>query len=298
MKTIAFISGLSGLAIVACGTDVPEPAKDLLPTAATVKIAATTQPTVPGFTFSPQSSAFRVGANAHTVVTPSMTRLVGDEGAIATTANGATLSVANSGAPSLLVPPYSTDASAHTARVLQYFEDSGLPTSQLGDTHITTKVKGGGAATAAEGRPTLVAYTTILDRKIQGIRVEGSYAWARFNSDNVVTAEEVFWPPLPMSVVNEALALTGSLKNASAQATFVSKLPAAVKAGQSQVEVVIHHSPLAVATVAAFASIDVSGPSLPEVYSSNMDGTPVPAPAWWPQPASGSKPVPQVSPSP
>jgi hypothetical protein len=152
----------------------------------------------------------------------------------------------------------------------------------MGDAHITTKVKGGGPSSSPAVPATLVAYTTIIDRKVQGIRVQGSYAWARFNSNDVVMAEEVFWPPVPINVLNEALALATKMADATAHASFVAQLPAALSAGAESIEVVIHHSPIAVNNVVTFASIDVSGRSLPEVHSFGGDGAELSSSPWWP----------------
>ncbi len=278
-----------------CGQQVSELAPGITttstthPLAATIAADAAASAIVPGFVFAPSASSFRLGANQHTVQAGTMMRLVGDEGAIATTASGATISVPNAGAPSTVAAPYSTNPAVHTQHVLAYFQGAGLPADQIGDTHITTKMAGGApTASSTTAVPQLVGYTTIVDRKVQGIRIAGSYAWARFNANDEVVAEEVFWPPIDASVLNDAMALQTTMSASSSQGPFVAALPPEVSALDT--EVVIHHSPAMIDTVGAFASVDFQGRSAPETRSFAADGTEKFASMWWPAIAGTPKP--------
>jgi hypothetical protein len=77
----------------------------------------------------------------------------------------------------------------------------------------------------AQAAPKLDWYSSVLSRSIHGIEVPDSFAAARFNSDDEVVFESVFWPAIPVAVVNDALALEQQLAEPVTAAAFRAKLP-------------------------------------------------------------------------
>jgi hypothetical protein len=75
---------------------------------------------------------------------------------------------------------------------------------------------------------------------VAGIHVEGSYAWAHFNIDDNVVSEGVFWPPIPQSVVDEAVAFAATLSDGASQAAYAAKLPPHLQ--QKKGRLIIRHS--------------------------------------------------------
>lgn len=101
---------------------------------------------------------------------------------------------------------------------------------------------------------TFIGYNTIIHRKVGGFVVAGSYAWARFNRDDDVVAEEVYFPELPARVTQEAGALKAILDEPAAKAALFAKIPADLV--KEQYEVVIHHSGHYAESWECYASLD------------------------------------------
>lgn len=85
--------------------------------------------------------------------------------------------------------------------------------------------------------------------------MSGSSAWARFNEEGEVIAEQVYWPELPTRVVDAALRLRQQIADAGTESAFRSRLPEGLRDGSA--EVVIHHTGYPTREFDAFASVDV-----------------------------------------
>ena len=83
--------------------------------------------------------------------------------------------------------------------MVAYFKAAGLPPEQIGGVHVNTLMAGGGMV-GARSSDRLVGYYSVVERVVDGMPVGDSYAWARFNIDDDVVEEEVFWPELPSEV--------------------------------------------------------------------------------------------------
>jgi hypothetical protein len=70
--------------------------------------------------------------------------------------------------------------------------------------------------------------------------VEGSYAWAQFNKNEDVVAEEVWWPELPATVHQKIAELRGILGTPSAIVAWKAKLPSELQPESG--EIVVHHA--------------------------------------------------------
>jgi hypothetical protein len=238
----------------ACGIP-PEP--EPVSTTSSAVVAAPVGSQLPGYRHSPSASKFRLGANVRSDRVFEFDRVVGDEGVIAIGRHGVLLGVPNADAPSTKTAPYSNVAAVHDARVLRYFKEAGLPEDQVGPTHVTTVIEATGAVSDALNgpvKPHLVGYNTVIDRQVQGVRVAGSYAWARFNANDEVVSEEVFWPELPAKLVEQAETLKVALTSKSARTNLAEKLPVEFK--DQAGEVVIHHSPHFQDQFETFVSVD------------------------------------------
>jgi hypothetical protein len=243
------------------GVDEPKPADQ---SGDRALVAPSSAARIAGYRHRPDASRFRLGEGVIGDSRAGTERLVGSEGVIAVTRHGATLAVPNATAHALMVPALSSDPAVHNARVLRYFAEAGLPSAQVGDVHVTTVMEGGGAADHP-GRPgaaampaerRFVAYNTVIDRRVEGFRVAGSYAWARFNAEDEVVAEEVFWPELPAALLDEARAIRDKLQDPAREGAFRAALPAELHDGQA--EVVIRHTPHMQREMASLVMIEVS----------------------------------------
>ena len=87
-------------------------------------------------------------------------------------------------------------------------------------------------------RTVLYRYS-MLKRSIRGILVPDSFAWARMNVDGTVVEEQVYWPPIPQSVIDAALEFSTRLKDKMTRSAFEGQLPPHREA----LDVVVRHSP-------------------------------------------------------
>jgi hypothetical protein len=191
------------------------------------------------FTLSPSASRFDIGANARVETNGPYQRHIGDKGVfMVDKVTGATLAVPTSptiakppvgqrseaSTPPLALPqPLSTDPVKHSAVAAQYLTKAGVPAKEIGGTHVTTTMAGGGpiAAGVQPGKSKLLFYTTHLERKLNGVPVENSYAFAAFDKDGKVITQGSFWPAIPASVVRQALALKAKLAKPSQRSGFL-----------------------------------------------------------------------------
>lgn len=191
---------------------------------------------VPGFFLTPDRSRFAAGAFIGSDDIGVFVRHVGKHGVIAVSPSGGTLSVLDADAPSLGRPALSDDPEIHNARVRDYFIEAGLPEAQIEGVSVTTLMEAHGSTLDEHREHRFVGYNSILRRAIQGIVVRGSVAWARFNADDEVVAEEVYWPEIPRHLVEEAHALEAERREGRA----ASRLPEEVR--ERQISVAIWHS--------------------------------------------------------
>jgi hypothetical protein len=135
-------------------------------------------------------------------------------------------------------PLLTTDPAAHGAAVRSYFVGAGLPADQIGAVVPYATV---GASYGDDGptAPTLLWYTSVIQRSVMDIKVVESIAYARFNSDGDAVEEGVYWPAIPGAVLRTALALKGRFADASSKSSYLKSLPGTPADG----DVVIHHPP-------------------------------------------------------
>jgi hypothetical protein len=188
-------------------------------------------------------------------------KLVGKDGVFAIEeANGWSLALPNGGSSAETAPPLTNNADEHNARVVEYFKAAGLPASEIGSVHVNTMMRGGRAATGPRTADKFVGYISVIQRRIQGIAVPDSFAWARLNAKGEVVAESVYWPAIPAATVTEAVRLQQHLAEATKQKDFVASLAASdpTIAADATAEVTIHHSSATVhAAPVAVAAVDL-----------------------------------------
>jgi hypothetical protein len=112
-------------------------------------------------------------------------------------------------------------------------------------------MRGKGSSTKGDTERTLEAYTTVVHRALEGFPVPDSVAWATVNADARVVAEEVFWPPIPQTVIDDAKMLNQSLTDPVRRSELETRLPAGSRT------VAIRHSSWTEQNFVAFAAIDV-----------------------------------------
>jgi hypothetical protein len=167
--------------------------------------------------------------------------------------------------------PYILDEATHAARVKAYFVGAGLPADQIGEVQATYQ-SGlmGGSMTTPGGTPVVESINSILRRRVSGILIVESEAWAKMTTAGDVDMEYVFWPPIDMAVVNQAVALAGHMADASAHAAYVAKLPGTVR---NDVGVVIHHTDAGIhASPTAYVAYDAVIGTDPHAAARHFDG--------------------------
>lgn len=250
----------SALAIVLGGGCAgPESA----PQTTTVTTAPLTVSTSGGseFRHTTSTSLFHTGEVVGSKSEGGFEKLLGRDGVFAIEeANGWSLALPNGDSSAETVPPLTNNAEEHNARVVEYFRAAGLPASEFGGVHVNTMMRGGRAATGARTADKFVGYISVIQRRIQGIAVPDSFAWARFNAKGEVVAESVYWPAIPASTVAEAVRLQQHLAETTKQSAFVASLAASdpTIAADATAEVTIHHSSATVhAAPVAVAAVDL-----------------------------------------
>lgn len=217
----------------------------------------------PGFVHRAAASKFRFGATRRELSEAAWGKVVGSEGVFATDAfTGAVRANPNGDAPSVQAAALSTDPEVHNKRVLSYFRAAGLPVDQVGGAHVTTimKVEGAADELIKSQRPKFVAYTTIVERVIDGIRVPDSFAWARFNERDEVVAEGVYWPMIPASAIASARALRDHLADTAGGEAFRTSLGVNDASAKGGLVTIRHSAATSRAAFEAFASYDVHVP--------------------------------------
>jgi hypothetical protein len=180
---------------------------------------------VRGYQHELRSSRFRVGTVATPLEEFGMHKQVGDDGVFAVRSSGLVTALTNASSPRSAAPAVDNDA-AHNDMVRAYFLSAGLPADQIKDVQARQVVGTGGASSPDAPIVKTVQYRyTILTRQIGGVVVRDSFAWARMNADGSVVEEQVYWPPIPQSVVDDALALEARVREDARRAEFERRLP-------------------------------------------------------------------------
>jgi hypothetical protein len=151
---------------------------------------------------------------------------------------------------------YILDESSHASRVRSYFVSAGLPADQIGELQATyTAAPVIGPTDMSTPPPAqLESINTILRRRISGVLVVESEAWAKMTTSGDVDMEYVFWPPISAAIVAQAVAFARSVGDPANHSDFLRQLPGTVA---NEVGVVIHHTDVSIhATPTAFVSFD------------------------------------------
>lgn len=194
---------------------------------------------VAGYQHTLAHSRFPVGTGAIVKDEFNMHKVVGSEGVFATRASGMATALANSDSAARRGTPIGDNA-AHNDAVRAYFVSAGLPADQI-DAIQDFEVVSVPATSSdvASVQRTVQFRRSMITRRVQGIPVPDSYAWARINSDGTVVEEQVYWPAIPSDTLGKALALAANLSDTSTSAALEARLPPHRK-GKG---LVIRHSP-------------------------------------------------------
>jgi hypothetical protein len=174
-----------------------------------------------------ENSNFKLGAGERAEVEGPYERFVGEIGSfMIDTVTGATLAVRNPPQSGVLPRPLTQDPTEHSEIVQDYLLGAGVPANEVSGTHVTTTMGGGGPRTSGVQplKSTLLWYTTHLERSLQGIPVEGSFAFAGLDSAGEVITEGVYWPAIPANVVSKAQALKQKLDSPTERAAFLANV--------------------------------------------------------------------------
>jgi hypothetical protein len=190
-----------------------------------------------GYEHSIAKSRFDVGAGRHREIEGPYERVVGERGAfMLDTITGATLAVPGRAAPipkgaaALVFPHAMTEnPDEHTAAVRGYLVGAGIPEAQVSGTHVTTTMAGGGPVKEGvqSARSRLLWYTSHLERAVGGVPVEGSFAFAAFDSNRMVISEGVYWPGIPEEIVRRAREFKQRLDSENERGAFLARVRSA-----------------------------------------------------------------------
>lgn len=208
-------------------------------------------PRIAGFRHERRQSKFALGTLLHVQEETTAdgaaavgARHVGTHGVFMEWANGFTMAIPNADAASDSAGPFSESSIAHNERVVRYFTEAGLPVDQIHNPHVITMIRHSGTIEGAKrGEPPtreLIGFNTVIDRTIDSVPVADSYAWARFNKNDEVVAEQVWWPELPLALHDEIASFRSILGDMVARSSFRAKLPKAVEGEDGTL--CVHHS--------------------------------------------------------
>jgi hypothetical protein len=230
----------------------------------------------PGFQQGPERSRFALGGATHEVQEYGFAKLVGPNGVFSTNLhNGMVIALPNANAPVAAAPPgYAPDPDRHSSAVLQYFREAGLPKDQIGGMHVLTRLSLSGRTGERAGSPSVDGYTSVIERQVEGIPVPDSFAAAQLDPQGQVTAEWVYWPAIPASVIATAKQLRTALTGPGPQQSFLARLPSYLPPGQV---VIRHASGTVTGPFQAFASYDVLA-RLESGGGTGLPGYPAPPP--------------------
>jgi hypothetical protein len=249
---------LALLTLAACGPALAQTA----PPAPGPAVIAPDDGGAPGYQHSIERSRFVLGGTAsiaaRRVEENGFSKAIGENGVVAVDRrNGLFIAVENGGgdkekaAPQLEGKAPVMDPDRHNGQVAEYFRGAGVPKEQIGGVHATTYLSSHGSVKDERpAAPKIDGYASVLERKIDGVPVVDSVAWARLNERGEVISEWVYWPAIPAKAIADAKKM---LENA-AKPDFMARLPAGLPAGRV---VIRHTSATSQAPFEAFASYDV-----------------------------------------
>lgn len=261
--TVALFAPLAALAALAalavgCGSETAAPSSSTelsQPDRVLAELRATANPPKGSinegkeFRHNPNVSKFRLGTGGKSLNDASYDKIVGSNGVFAMhRVTGAALAVPNADAPALKVPALSNIARVHNERVLKYFLGAGIPKEEIGGMHVTTTMAGGAPkvqAGTAFKNTRFIAYTTHLERYIDGIPIVDSQAWASFNANDEVMSEGVYWPAIPADVIAKASLIRSIIQDPNQHANLraeIKKRSARVRDEPGRVVITHTHS--------------------------------------------------------
>ncbi|CAN5845404.1 hypothetical protein BH11MYX4_BH11MYX4_33110 [soil metagenome] len=256
-----------------CSRDVVEPPSMEPASGRAQALAASGATPVSGYRHQVSRSRFWRASPNKAEATSSLTRYTGDDRMMIVLPNGFVSASVNAKSPARSLGAFSANSDVHNAHVVDYFTEAGLPTAQMSSPHVTTRVRATGSEVGGETERHLLGYTTVINRIVLGVRVEGSFAWAEFNKAGEVIAEQVWWPELPASVVDDVSRMVDTLQSTSTGSLLRSKLPVEVKTEPG--EVVIHHEPPIGRSFKAAVTLDFARPGRQTTLSYDLNGDPV-----------------------
>lgn len=210
-----------------------------------------------GYSHTIERSRFRLGQSPVSLSELEWNKIVGSEGTFATDPRtGAVLALPNAGAPSITTAALTENPDENNSRVMDYFVSAGLPKEQISGVNVLTAMTASGRVGDTNPvEPKFVAYTSVLQRSLGNVIVADSFAWARFNINDDVVTEGVYWPSIPGQTIDDANALVALISDEKQASTYTAKLP---PGGSLPGIVVIHHSNSASKlSFTAYASYDV-----------------------------------------
>jgi hypothetical protein len=190
--------------------------------------------------------------------------VVGSDGVwAANPITGNVRAILNADSPINQVAPLTMDPDRNNTRVVSYFVEAGLPSDQIASAHVLASMQSsGGPSTNLEDSadPQFLGYTSVLVRAVSGINLPDSFAAARFDADDEVTMEWIYWPPIPTAVIDAARSLRATLDDPNSRGAFLTST-AVVGIDELPGEVTIRHSDFDDEHFQAFASYDVQVPA-------------------------------------
>lgn len=231
----------AALAVTGCSVTPGEPDSADPPahSSESARRRTTAESALPGYVHTLSASKFTIGASVDLELnTSTLQRWRGSLGAFAVDpSNGWCMAILDATTP---MSAHMTDDTAQASLVRSYFVSAGIPGDQVASVVSSYQVGGGGAMVAStmSEPPQLGSINSVLMRATGGVPIVESFAAARMTTDGAVDWEAVFWPPISMTVIDQALAFSAKMGDATQHRAFVSRLGTVYR----DVGVVIHHT--------------------------------------------------------
>lgn len=187
---------------------------------------------LPGYAHSFERSRFDLGEFVSEMDEFGMHKLVGSHGTFATElVSAGAHAVPNNPFPDPTTGVYPGDSDAQNAAVQSYFTAAGLPADQVASVSAD-------GATRVHGQDVLSGWYSILHRGYDGIPIDDSIAAAALNAGGLSSSEQVYWPDIPVDVLEQARVFKKMLADPTKRAAYIQKLPASSR----DAILVIHHT--------------------------------------------------------
>jgi hypothetical protein len=196
---------------------------------------------IPGYYHVLSRSSCDIGALESRGTSNGADTIVGSKGVFSTqVASGSAVALPNDPLPNLSGDVFPGGADQQNALVASYFERAGLPSGQVSS--VTADEAGVTAINSQAAdvlvNPCVAVWFSILHRAFKGTPIADSFAWSILGESGNSLEEQVHWPTIDQSVLDELSTFASVLSDPVKGPAFLASVPQEVSDGQ----LVIHHT--------------------------------------------------------